>query len=309
MSTAITATNEQQIAADFAAATHAVAQVVHGAAGRAARLLIEEVEHTDWSKELAITVADIALFSAGSVDGVSTDAQTRHTLLVALDANGARLSMVHCRDWYGRTLLPAVLHWVREARGTMSWTRKGQPVLVRDGRFALAAPPPSRDLATLAATLAKNGWSISATPGGFNATRAVHERDWPSLVLVAVFATLLFPVTALILLYMLVKKVTTGRWPIDENTVAPWRRAEDRVALDCARGRLRVVRTQGSKTIFDRTYDERALATLFVEKQTLSLIERDRVTTVPLALRGEIASDAHVESATALSEAIVTAWT
>ncbi|MFO0562963.1 MAG: hypothetical protein U0269_33390 [Polyangiales bacterium] len=313
MTSGIAPTNEQQIAADFAAATNAVAQVVHAAAGRAAQLLIDEVEHTDWSKEIAIAVAEVALFAGGSSESVAADGQVRHTLLVALDANGARVSMVHCRDWYGRALLPAVLRWVRETRGTMRWMRKGQPVLVRDGRFALAAPPPSRDAPTLAAVLTSHGWSVSATPAGFNATRAVSQRDWPSLVLVIVLAVALFPVTALVLLYMLVKKVTTGRWPIDNAAVAPWRRADDRLAIDCARGRLRIVRTQAGKAIFDRAYDERSLATMFAESPTmqtptLSLVEPDRVTTVPLALRGELANDGHRACAEALNEAITAVW-
>jgi hypothetical protein len=182
-----------------------------------------------------------------------------------------------------------------------------------DGRYPLAAPPPSRDDAALATVLTSHGWSVSATPTGFNATRTVSQRDWPSLVLVVVLAVALFPVTALVLLYRLVKQLTTGRWPIDEHAVAPWRRADDRLAIDWAPRRLRVVRTQAGKAIFDRTIDARSLATLFIESPsmqstTLSLVESDRVTTVPLALRGEINHDGHRACAEALSEAITAVW-
>jgi hypothetical protein len=313
--TTATATHEQAIAADFAAGINAVAQVVHGAQGRARRLLIEEVEHTDWGKEVAIAVADAIVFSASNeADGVSAESQYRHTILVALDEHGARLAMVHCREWYAQKLLPAALRWAREAQGIVSWTRAGQVMLVRDGRFALAAPAPARSLADNAQRLSAHGWVVTATEQGFNATRAVNKRDWVSMVIVVTFAVLLFPVAAVIALWMVAKKLTTGRWPRDEGVVAPWQRAEDRIAIDCAPGRLRVVRTQAGKTVMDRQLDRATLSSAYAEGAiatggSLLLIESDRVTSVAMGLRGELArNDDQRQCADALLEAITAVW-
>jgi len=134
------------------------------------------------------------------------------------------------------------------------------------------------------------------------------------VVLIVVIGTLLFPITALELAYMLVKKLSTGRWPVQDNVLHPMQKAEDRVSLDCAPDRLRVVRARGGKTVFDHTYDRGTLQSVYTDRwstnvPTLTLVEGDRVTSVAMTLRGEVKKpEVEVESSAALAEAIVSVW-
>lgn len=302
-----------RIAADFAAAHSAVATVVHMAQGRARRLLVEEVEHTDWGKEIPAMLLDAAFAPEGG-DGIHTDSQYRHTILVALDEHGQRVATMVGRDWHGEKLLPAVAAWARQSGAPWSWTRKNQLVLVRDGRFVLAAPPPTRALSTIAQELATLGWTLTPTERGFNATRAIHARDIASLVLLAVIAVLLFPLAVLFVAYMVFKKVTTGSWPQNQGTLSPWSKASDRIAIDCAPGHLRVVRTQGANTLLDRRLDPLSLHALFSRdtaafERSIVLVERDRTTTIALSLRGDGPRRAEDQrAADLLAEAITVVW-
>ncbi|MBL8679511.1 MAG: hypothetical protein JNK05_10115 [Myxococcales bacterium] len=304
--------NEAQIAVDFAAAYNAVATVVQMAGGRARRLLVEEVEHTDWGKEIPAMLLDVAFNAEG--DGVHVDSQVRHTILVALDEHGQRVATTAGRGWHGEKLLPAVAQWSREARAPWSWTRKNQPLVVRDGRFTLAAPPPTRALPQIAQELATLGWTMTPTELGFNATRARYGRDTASMVLLVVIGVLLWPLAMLFLLYMAFKKVTTGRWPDNQGGPSPWTRASARIAIDCAPGHVRVVRTQGAATLFDRRLDASSLHTLFSSgnsafERPLVFVERDRTTEVSLALRGDgPRRDADQRAGELLIEAIALVW-
>jgi hypothetical protein len=310
------AEREALVQREYASAVHAVQTLLAMAQGRARRLLIEELEHTDWGRELAGIAADLVLSPFNETgDSVAPDGTVQHTLLVALDEHGQRVATLHGPGWNGRALYPAALQWARGAGAPVSWLRKGAPLLVRDGRFVLATEPATLSLAQCAQGLTEAGWHVTPTERGFNATRAVYARDWPALVLLVLIGTLLFPVTVLVFAYVLFKKLTTGAWPGDDSALAAWRKAEDRVALDCAPGRLRVVQTQAGRPVFDRVYDRRTLQSVWVETPNansppLTLIEADRLSYVPTRLRGEIPStrDPQERTAALLAQAIVAVW-
>ncbi len=300
-----------------AEAMHAVQSLVAAAQGRASRLLIEEVQHTDWGREIAGFAAALVLPSTSGADGaIADDATVQHTLLVALDAHGQRVFTLHGRGWNGRSLLPAMLQWARYAGAPVAWTRMGRALVVCDGRFALASAPPDRPLAETLRALSSVGWRVEPQGQGFVATRAVSNRDWFVMILVGGLSVALFPLTALLLAWMTVERVRTGEWPGDRRAVLPWKKADDRVTIECVPAGLRVTQHTDGAVVFERALDETTLQSLWVEsggataRDGLTLIEADRCTVVPLQLRGEFSrpNDPHAQDAAHLARAIVSVW-
>jgi hypothetical protein len=315
--TAVDPAVEAQVQRVYAEAIHAVQTVLAGAGGRTARLLIEELEHTDWGRELAGLAADLVFSPTSDAgDAISGDPNVRRTLLVALDAQGQRAFTLHGPGWNARSLLPAALQWARAVGAPVAWTRSGRPLGAWDGRYALATPFQGPALSASAHALTSVGWQVTPQGQGFVASRAVTQRDWASLIVLAIVGLLVFPLMVLLFAWMAVMRLTTGAWPRDPRSLSPWHKAEDRVVIECGPGSLRVVRTRDGQSVLDRVYDRNALQALWVEPasagrhERLVLIERDRCAEVPVILRGEIerSSDPHAQTASRCAQAIVAVW-
>jgi hypothetical protein len=310
-STAIAERSTIEAPSVFAAAVH---QVLSLARGGAQRLLIEEIESTDWGRELPAALFDFGPF-AESTPGPATNSKRLHTVLVALDEHGQRLASLVGKGWHAERLLPATLDWARRSHRWITWTRHQRPVLTLDGRRPLARPNATTvTLEHIARELSRRGWSVELTTQGLSATRASHGRDVAMLVFVLVVTALLFPLAALLWAYALVNKRVTGRWPFGDGVSAPWERVTDRVAIRCSPASLRVVRTQAERTLLDRSLDAHTLFAVFSSVSNhvdhpLSLIERDGLTRVPLSLRGDPPRKLEdQESGALLAAAIAIVW-